>query len=152
VETTEQFRYLILAAQREGSRRLAQMLAPLGLTPSQAEVLTVLDRAGEPLSLREVGDLLICERSSPSRLVRTMERDGLLRLQPHPGDGRINLASLTSTGRRLATRVASIEAQLHDWLREAVPDDELNAALDALQAVVAGTDSADALDRRRSIA
>lgn len=38
----EELRYLILAIQREGNRLLAAELRPLGVTPSQAEVLRVL--------------------------------------------------------------------------------------------------------------
>ena len=45
----EELRYLVLAAQREGNRMLAKGLHPLGLTPSQAEVLRVL-QDHQPLS------------------------------------------------------------------------------------------------------
>ena len=33
----EELRFLILAAQREGNRMLAQALRPLGITPAQAD-------------------------------------------------------------------------------------------------------------------
>lgn len=38
----EELRFLILAAQREGSRMFTSILRPLGLTSSQSEVLRVL--------------------------------------------------------------------------------------------------------------
>jgi len=46
----EELRYLILAIQREGNRLFASELRPLGVTPSQAEVLRVLNDHG-PLTL-----------------------------------------------------------------------------------------------------
>ena len=39
VETVEELRYLILGAQREGARALAELLRPAGLTAAQAEVI-----------------------------------------------------------------------------------------------------------------
>ena len=42
MQPIEELRYLILAAQREGNRLFAEALRPLRLTPSQAEVLRVL--------------------------------------------------------------------------------------------------------------
>lgn len=50
-------------------RLLAADLRPLGVTPSQAEVLRVL-ADHQPLTLIGLGELLICETGgSPSRLV-----------------------------------------------------------------------------------
>src|SRR3954465_9574469 len=56
----EELRYLVLGAQREGARVLADLLRPAGLTAAQAEVLAVLRDAGRPLTLREIGDRLVC--------------------------------------------------------------------------------------------
>jgi hypothetical protein len=69
VDAGSELRYLILGAQREGNRTLTELLKPIGVTPSQAEVLSVLADAGDPLSVRDVGERLVCESGSPSRLV-----------------------------------------------------------------------------------
>src|SRR3954469_15729157 len=68
VEPIEELRYLVLGAQREGARMLAQLLRPLGLTAAQAEVVAVLRDADGPLTVREIGDRLVCETGSPRRL------------------------------------------------------------------------------------
>ena len=39
----EELRFLILGAQREGNRILADRVSPLGLTPAQAEVIRCLN-------------------------------------------------------------------------------------------------------------
>ena len=79
VHPAEELRYLILAAQREGNRAFARRLRPLGLTPSQAEVLRLLDER-QPLSLTGLGELLVCESgTNPSRLVDRLVTTGLVR-------------------------------------------------------------------------
>ncbi len=87
MDRVEELRYLVLAAQREGSRGLADALRPLGVTPAQAEVLTVLRSAGRPLSVRELGELLVCETGSPSRLTRSVVAAGLVRSGTDDADG-----------------------------------------------------------------
>ena len=77
MERADELRYLILAAQREGSRLFSEQIRPLGLTPSQAEVLSVLYEV-QPLSLIELGSRLVCETGSPSRLVDGLVKAGLV--------------------------------------------------------------------------
>ena len=101
---SEELRYLILAAQREGNRMLAQALKPLGVTPSQAEVLSLL-RTRRPLSLNGLGDLLVCESgNSPSRLVDRLVAAGLVMRQTDDTDRRHVKLSLTPEGRASPTR------------------------------------------------
>src|SRR5690348_8967797 len=54
----KEVRYLLLAAQREGQRQLAKALRPLGVTPAQAEAITVLDQFA-PLTLAELGRYIV---------------------------------------------------------------------------------------------
>src|SRR5512132_4399231 len=78
MKVAEELRYLVLAIQREGNRLLAAELKPLGITPSQAEVLRVLRDHG-PLTLNALGGLLVCETgNSPSRLVDRLVARGLI--------------------------------------------------------------------------
>src|SRR3954471_14714181 len=84
VDTGSELRYLILGAQREGNRALTELLKPIGVTPSQAEVLSVLAAADSPLTVREIGLLLVCETGSPSRLVSTLVSAGLVARESHP--------------------------------------------------------------------
>src|SRR5215217_2285183 len=78
MEAVEELRYLILAAQREGARALAELLRPAGLTAAQGEVIAVLQEAKRPLTVREIGERLVCETGSPSRLVASLVDAGLL--------------------------------------------------------------------------
>ncbi|HEY3365926.1 MAG TPA: winged helix DNA-binding protein [Symbiobacteriaceae bacterium] len=129
--SAEELRYLILAAQREGNRMLTAALRPLGLTPSQAEVLRVL-QDHEPLSLVALGDLLVCESGSPSRLVARLIESGLVEQRPSDVDNRKVTLTLTQSGRDVAARIVGVEAELYaaiDTQLEGMPVAELLTAL-----------------------
>ncbi|MGW4461832.1 MarR family winged helix-turn-helix transcriptional regulator [Micromonospora sp. NPDC004704] len=113
MRSAEELRYLILAAQREGNRLLGQALRPLGLTPSQAEVIRILEDRG-PLTLNGLGELLVCESgNSPSRLVDRLVAVGLVDRKVAMHDRRHVEVSITEEGARLCRRVAEIEDDLY---------------------------------------
>lgn len=143
----EELRYLVLAANSEGKRQLAQQLRPLGLTPSQAEVLRVLaDHA--PLTLNGLGSLLVCESgSSPSRLVDRVVAQGLVNRRPGTTDGREVELTLTSEGTRLAVEVAVIEEAMYAAI-DAIGGQDARPTRDFLRTFVDGSPSGQALARR----
>ncbi|MFC3499662.1 GNAT family N-acetyltransferase [Micromonospora krabiensis] len=51
-------------------------------------------------TVRELRDRLGLDSGYLSRLLRTLEKQGLVRVVPHPADGRARIAELTDTGRR----------------------------------------------------
>jgi len=149
VRQAEELRYLILAIQREGNRLLAADLRPLGLTPSQAEVLRVLGDH-EPLTLTGLGGLLVCETTaSPSRLVDRLVAQGLVQRQVDPGDRRFVTLSLTADGRKLLDRVAAVEDRLHDTLDRLTAGTPVEDALQLLRTVADEFPAGQALARRR---
>ena len=70
-----------------------------GLTGSSFNVLMILDGAPEPLSPHELGERLLVTRGTVTGLLDTLQRQGLVRRIPHPGDRRMLLIELTETGR-----------------------------------------------------
>ena len=147
MQPIEELRYLILAAQREGNRLLAEALRPLGLTPSQAEVLRVLEDH-EPLSLIALGDLLVCETGSPSRLVQGLVEDGLVERLASATDKRMVTLSLTNQGREMAAKVAALESQFYAANASVVKDAPLPELLGLLWRFVEGRPAGMALARR----
>lgn len=148
MQAIEEFRYLVLAAQREGSRMLANALKPHDLTPSQAEAIAVLRDARRPLTVREIGDRLVCEGGSPSRLMSTLARKGLVSSDADPSDGRITLVSLTPAGQAAAREVTRIEKELYASLGLVINDRQLAAAVPVLRTLVAAMPTGAALRRR----
>lgn len=144
----EELRYLILAAQREGSRELARALRPLGLTPAQAEVLAVLDDAA-PLSVRGLGERLVCESGSPSRLVASLVAAGLVQSRPSLEDGRAAELSLTATGSQAAEVVRRVEHEMYTAIAAAWTDEEIPTVLRVLRRLLADRPAGRALELRR---
>ena len=145
----EHLRYLVLAAQREGNRMFAAALKPLKLTPAWAEALSVLDKR-EPLTIRELGLLLVCEGEHPSRLVNRMVIAGLLTTEPSPDDDRARWIRLTPAARSLLPALREIEVQLHTAIEVTVDPAGLDACRAVLEGFVDGLPAGEALKRRVS--
>jgi DNA-binding MarR family transcriptional regulator len=90
-------------ALRQAARRVTQLyesyLAPLGLRSSQYSVLARLARLG-PMSINELADGIVMDRTTMGRAIRPLERDGLVRIGAGD-DGRKRVVSLTPAGMAL---------------------------------------------------
>ena len=145
----EEFRYLILALQRQANRQLNRQLACLGLTNSQAEAVEVLGDYG-PLSTKDVGCYLVCESGSPSRLLASLASKGISVASQSSQDRRLTLHALTPKGRSLLTDIRSttrdFEADLAERLNTANADNR--GVIEVLTALVTDPDLTGALQRR----
>jgi MarR family transcriptional regulator, organic hydroperoxide resistance regulator len=148
MDSIEEFRYLVLAAQREGARALATALKPHDLTPSQAEAIAVLRDASGPLTVREIGQRLVCEGGSPSRLMSTLTQKGLVESTVGATDRRTTLLSLSPAGVAAAHIVTEIERNLYTGLGLIVSEEQIEAAMPALRVLVTHLPAGQALQRR----
>ena len=142
---------VVKAIQRELERRANDAMRPLGLTGAQADALIVIGQAG-PLSLSQLGDLLIAESGHPSRLVDRLVEAGFVERRTATEDRRRVELSLTAAGRRLEKRAAGVREALLDLAREAVGDRDLTPAIDLLRELVEYTSFAQLVARRRELA
>jgi MarR family transcriptional regulator, organic hydroperoxide resistance regulator len=149
VDEIAELRYLVLGAQREGARTLTELLRPIGLTPAQAEVLAVVREAGRPLTVREIGERLVCEGGSPSRLVASVVDAGLLQRGERAGDRRAVELSLSRAGAEAAAAVADAERALHASLSAALSEREVATVVKALRKLVDGRQTGSAIAHRR---
>lgn len=150
MKTAEELRYLILAIQREGNRLLAAELRPLGVTPSQAEVLRVLRYHG-PLTLSALGGLLVCETgNSPSRLVDRLVAQGLVQRDTATDDRRYLALSLTTEGKALSKRIVAAEEVLHDSIDQLIAGQPVDQTITTLRALASAFPAGEALARRRA--
>lgn len=148
MQPVEELRYLVLAAQREGNRLFTEALRPLDLTSSQAEVLRVLQEH-QPLSLIALGDLLVCENGSPSRLVNGLVEANLVKRLPSATNGRMVTLTLTETGEEMATRVRAVEAALYEFITQATQGQSLSEGITLLGCLVEGRPGGEAIARRK---
>ena len=144
----ELLRFLVLAGQREGNRRLANDLRGLGLSPAQAEAIRILGDHG-PLTLSGLGGMLVCESgSNPSRLVDKLVGAGLVDRALGVDDRRQVTLSLTPEGGDAEAAVRAIEAAFYADLDTALGDIDPAALIDVLRRFSADSPAGDALKNR----
>ena len=141
----DRFRYLFGSAKNLAMREYSNALKSLGVTPNQSEVLLVLGQYA-PISLKALGELIICEEKSPSRLVQSLIRKGFICKEVSKDDKRSTLLSLTSAGRDLLPQIEEQEALFDHLLMEKISHLELFS--DSLKEFVAGSFYEDKLKRR----
>lgn len=82
------------------------------LTPARYYALLHLgERAG--ISSSALSDLMLCDRSNISRLIKSMEAGDLVARRPHATDGRIYELRLTERGNRLRQQVITAHEQFN---------------------------------------
>jgi DNA-binding MarR family transcriptional regulator len=146
-QSDSELRYLLLAAQREGSRQMAGQLRPLNLTPAQAEILLVLSQRA-PLTLAEVGRLIVCENHSPSRIVDTLVKRGLVHREPGQVDRRVVYLRMTPQGEELLPELRQIDAAMDAMAGDRLSPHEKQIMTDALRKTISETPSGVALSQR----
>ena len=99
---------------RLGSRRQGRVLAALGLTVPQFDVLATLFRSpAEGLRMGELSARLLVTEGNVTGLVGRMETAGLVARAPDPADARAVRVTLTPAGRRAAAQsIPRVEAEI----------------------------------------
>jgi DNA-binding MarR family transcriptional regulator len=138
---------LVKAAYRAGMREMNAVLADLGLTAAQAEALAVLAQAG-PLSLNQLGGLLIAEGGHPSRLVDRLVQAGWVTRQEAADDRRRVTLGLTAAGARLHAQAVQRTTPVFARLAQRLEGQDVAAACAALAASLQGTELAEVVGRR----
>ncbi|MFL5781906.1 MAG: MarR family winged helix-turn-helix transcriptional regulator [Thermoleophilaceae bacterium] len=145
-----EFALSVKAVERELGRWINEAMRPLGITAAQADALLVIGSA-EPVSLKDLGDLLIAEAGHPSRLVDRLVAAGLVAREPAQADRRRVELSLTPSGRRLAKRVERARADVMDLGRQALAGRDLGPVLRLLRELLAATPYGELIARRREL-
>ncbi len=88
--------------------RINDALSPFGLNFSRFEALALLhfSRTGA-LPLGKMGARLQVHAASVTNTIDRLERDGLVRREAHPTDGRTTLAAITDDGRALVEQASA---------------------------------------------
>ncbi len=118
--------YLILD---DGDRRL---LNEFNLSSSRFYALVHIgERPG--ISLSDLSQLLICDKSNATRIVKGLEADALVYRQPHESDGRTLRLFLTEKGRTLRNRSISAHQRYNNLRFVKLPATEQEALTQRLQ-------------------
>ena len=81
----------------------------------------------------DLSDLMLCNKSNTTRVVRSMQADGLVRRQTHPDDGRSYQLYLTDKGKSLYRQVHPDYLKQIDGLMSSFKQTELEVYTEASQ-------------------
>jgi DNA-binding MarR family transcriptional regulator len=98
-----------------------------GISVTQCYALEALIRSG-PLTMNELAGRLYLDKSTVSRVVRTLEQKKLIERRPHAEDGRAVLLGCTSQGRKLHEAIR-VEIQDREKRLMADFDPEVRSAM-----------------------
>jgi len=128
----------VLATSDVLLRESQHFFRPLGVTEAQFNVLNVLAKAPAGLSQRELGDVLVVDRSNVTGLLDRMAKAGWVRREAHPKDRRIHQVTLTTSGRQLWTKVWPLYEAAVEKVVAGISGADVKHALASLAALEAG--------------
>jgi DNA-binding MarR family transcriptional regulator len=129
--------YHLRRAQLRAFAAFARHLKETGLTPTLFGVLAMVE-ARPGIGQGEIADALGADRSTMVRLVDQLERRGLVRRDPHPGDRRTVLPALTAEGRALLERATPLVDASENEFAGALTPDERERLADSLRRLNSG--------------
>jgi DNA-binding MarR family transcriptional regulator len=148
LDDIEELGLLMKAAMRESERRINEVLRPLDLTASQAEVLDLLDRYGS-MSLSELGSLMVAEGGHPSRLVDRMVQAGLVSRHSAGDDRRRLVLQPTKRGRALSAKARAAKEEFRIWVGSQLEGFDLGPVRIFFETFLAGTEMHETVRQRR---
>ena len=114
----------------------AELVRPFGVTPTQYNVLRILQGAGEGgLCRNEVRDRLVARVPDASRLLERLEQMGLVERERDGGDRRLVNTRITAEGRAVLARLEAPVAELHARQFGHLSRTELESLVDLLARV-----------------
>ncbi|MFI8221381.1 MarR family winged helix-turn-helix transcriptional regulator [Streptomyces sp. NPDC085932] len=105
--------YLVKRTELAVRARLEELLKPAGITALQYTALTVLQRR-DGISAAQLARDSFVTAQSMADMVRSLERRGLVRREPNPGNGRERLILLAAPGRQLLAEYAEPARKLEE--------------------------------------
>jgi DNA-binding MarR family transcriptional regulator len=82
-----------------------QTLEEYQLSPSARQILAVVEGAGEPLEPTVIAERLLVTTGSVTSLLDNLEKRGLIRRLPHPGDRRKLLIDITPAAQDIVDKL-----------------------------------------------
>lgn len=106
-----------------------------GLTPTQAQILSILAGSAAPLGLKEVARQMAITMGTASEALSSLVAKGLVRKGKSESDGRAIVLALTRSGEREAATAAAWPASLVNAI-EALPEPERAGLLRGLVGMI----------------
>ncbi|MCU7857669.1 MAG: MarR family transcriptional regulator [Candidatus Thiodiazotropha sp. (ex Lucinoma borealis)] len=128
---------------RKASRAITQLyeeiLRPSGILPTQFTLLVAVRGMG-PIAISKLADQLVMDRTTLTRNLKPLERDGLLSVIPGVQDQRSREVKVTQKGINQLGIALPLWRDVQRKIRKALGDSRLDRMLDDLSAVVEAAD------------
>jgi DNA-binding MarR family transcriptional regulator len=122
------------------AQALRARISPRGVVPGQfAQLLALYEKDG--LSQRELCERVRIEQPTMANTLRRMERDGLVRRLPDPGDGRRAVVMLTERARDLEDALVDSARSVNSGATKDINDDELAAFMATLARIISNLEA-----------
>ena len=106
------------------------------LSPSARQILATVEGAGQPLEPSVIAERLLVTTGSMTSLLDNLEKRGLIRRQPHPGDRRKLLIDITPAAQAIVDELLpSLHEREHDVMHAALTAAEQRSLLKSLAKV-----------------
>jgi len=125
------FTYRTILFARRYRALLDEQLRPLGYGTARMEALSTIDRAREPSAQIAIAKRIGIEGPTLTRMLDTLEAEGLVVRRADPNDRRTKLIELTPEGKRALDEIMAVA---HDF-RKSVLHDLSDSELDAVNKV-----------------
>jgi DNA-binding MarR family transcriptional regulator len=102
--------FAVRSAARHVTQLYDRFLAPVGFRITQLSILAKLSRSA-PLTINALADDMVMDRTTLGPAIGPLKRDGLIRIERAPSDGRAKQIYLTKAGEK------SLQAGLHAWTK-----------------------------------
>jgi MarR family transcriptional regulator, transcriptional regulator for hemolysin len=121
------FTYRTILFARRYRALLDEQLRPLGYGTARMEALSTIDRAHEPSAQIAIAKRIGIEGPTLTRMLDTLEAEGLVVRRADPNDRRTKLIELTDAGRRALEEILAVAHNFRKSILEDLSDAELDA-------------------------
>ncbi|MBL3529594.1 MAG: winged helix-turn-helix transcriptional regulator [gamma proteobacterium endosymbiont of Lamellibrachia anaximandri] len=127
-------------ASRAVTKFYEEIMKPSGILPTQFTLL-VVTRAFGPITISSMAELLVMDRTTLTRNLKPLEREGLLLVVPGKNDKRSREVSLTNKGLEHLEEALPLWQEAQSRIEQALGSLRLDRMLDDLTAVVSAAGS-----------
>ncbi|SRR5258708_11524362 len=138
----------ILATSAMLLRESQRFFRPHGLTEAQFNVLNLLGMRPDGMSQRELGELLVVDRSNVTGLLDRLEKTGWVAREDHPVDRRIYCVKLTKKGKDLLDKVLPKYLDAVKDVTSGLSADRIKSTMELLRSL---EDSANAWGKKSTV-
>ncbi len=122
-------------ASRVVTRLYEEIMKPSGILPTQFTLL-VATRALGPVTITKMAELLVMDRTTLTRNLKPLEREGLLSVAPGKDDQRSREVCLTRKGQKKLEQALPLWKEAQRQMQQALGVSRLDRILGDLTAVV----------------